>query len=118
MKNEFIITREGRKQIKRNSGYLRLLKDLKDIWPAEIKEDSIWNEYDCYSDDLTSLAKQGFLFESQIHNPQEKRTIKYYKLGIGGFQYLYLRRINFWVIIAGVSAALNILIMLATYFIK
>ncbi|MEK6927725.1 MAG: hypothetical protein AABX11_04800 [Nanoarchaeota archaeon] len=112
MRNPFIITKEGKREIKRNKGYLRLLKDLEEVWPLEVREDNIWNEYHCHSNDLESLEKQGFLFETKMHDSEKKQTWKYYKLGIGGFQYLYLRRINFWVIVLGIFASISTILTL------
>jgi len=109
-----IISKEGKKIINKNKGYLRLLKYLMNEWPAQINEENIWNEYQCYSEDLDALAKQGFLFEVKHYNPQTKTTTKYYKLGINGFQYLYLRRINFWIIVLGIVASISTIISIIT----
>ena len=93
--------READRQSKKNKGFLRLLKHLEKNWNSEIREDAIWNEYQCWSTDLKHMAEQGFLHYHEIRDGDRKD--KYYKIGAQGFQYLYLRRINRLILIATIG---------------
>ena len=107
LRTEFSETKEEKRLIQKNKGYIRLLKDLQKNWPSKFKGDEICNEYQCSQQDLNAMAKTGILF-------QEKNSdFTFYSLGIQGFQYLYIRKINGWVIagviIAGISALISII---------
>ncbi len=112
LKTSFNETKEEKEFIKKNKGYIRLLKDLRRSWPSKFREDRIWNEYQCSAKDLDTMAKHGVLFQEKGIN------LKSYSLGIQGFQYLYIRRINGWVIsgviATGVSMVIAIISLIIT----
>lgn len=112
----FIETKEGKKQTNKNKGYIRLLEDLEVDWPVMYKDDSIWNEYECFSDDLKYMVNQGFLFETESIEEPGGRTIGYYKLGIRGFEYLFMRRFNYYMIFIGVITILTFILTLFNLF--
>ncbi len=115
-RNQFPV--ESKEVKNKNSGYIRLLKDLKADWPTMYRDDSIWNEYQCYIEDLEFLVKQGILFKSQSMETPNGRVVQYYKLGIKGFEYLFMRKVNFFLIIIGFFTILSFFVSLISIFIK
>jgi hypothetical protein len=116
-------TKEEEKLDNSNKGHLRLLKYLESEWPTMIREDCIWNEYQCYSEDLISMTDQGILIE--VPNMSDNKSLTHYKLGIRGFEYLHLRRMNGFLkkvgiatIIATIIATTSLLISISLIIIK
>ena len=106
--------KEAEKKENSNKGFVRLLKHLEKNWRDEFREDALWNEFVAWDHDLKNMERQGVLHMTEIADGKGNAH-KYYKIGLGGFQYLYLRRINRWVIIASIFAILSF-IMIAIQF--
>jgi len=111
-----IMQKKAQKKENSNKGFVRLLKYLEKNWRSEFKEDSLWDEFLAWDHDLKSMEKQGVLHAVDVRD-LNGQTHKYYKLGLGGFQYLYLRRINLWVIIASIFTILSFLTIVLSLFI-
>ena len=98
----------------KKKGFIQLLKYLQQNWDSDIREDSLWNEHNSWSTDLEHLEKQGIIYGHKIKTGEQ--THKFYKLGLGGFQYLHLRKINIWVVIASIFTILSFITILISIF--